>query len=429
MRKTLKNTKGITLIALVVTIVVLLILAGVSINALFGDTGIINRAKDAQNKMDQAAQNDLDSLDELDGMLDSLVSGKVTAPKGSLLEMYRKAKADNCTNSDGSCTNEKHLHIGDYVDYKNPTSGTTSVTSAESGMYGKDTDENYTTEITQTYTLSASKNNVKWRVLGEDSKTGELKLIAADPIERDANADLLTRINASAENPYLFLMGAESYLYGPDAMNKVCAMYLNPEYAKTARSVTMDDVNEITGVTTADKIKEVNLDPVLNSSSGAKQYGEKYSYSDHYTPTLWLQNKKNNEDKTTTVSGTVDGYFYSINSKVNDSAPSVTVTNTRASDMMFKDVEWQTGKAYWLASRGVRAHSDYAFFGPGIVSTEDGVTYAGFGYTFFNSYGRAYSNGFAVRPVVVLKSDVMATAVPKIADQASTWTYSPNQGS
>lgn len=29
----------------------------------------------------------------------------------------------------------------------------------------------------------------------------------------------------------------------------------------------------------------------------------------------------------------------------------------------------------------------------------------------------------AVRPVVVLKSDVMATEVPKIADQASTWTY------
>lgn len=38
---------GITLIALVVTIVVLLILAGVTINALFGDTGIIKRAQDA----------------------------------------------------------------------------------------------------------------------------------------------------------------------------------------------------------------------------------------------------------------------------------------------------------------------------------------------------------------------------------------------
>lgn len=42
------NQKGITLIALVVTIVVLLILAGVSINALFGNNGIISRAKDTK---------------------------------------------------------------------------------------------------------------------------------------------------------------------------------------------------------------------------------------------------------------------------------------------------------------------------------------------------------------------------------------------
>ena len=54
-RNYLKET-GITLIALVVTIVVLLILAGVSINALFGDNGIIEKAKEAQNKMDQAAR-------------------------------------------------------------------------------------------------------------------------------------------------------------------------------------------------------------------------------------------------------------------------------------------------------------------------------------------------------------------------------------
>ena len=41
---------GITLIALVVTIVVLLILAGVSINAIFGQDGIIQKAKDSQNR-------------------------------------------------------------------------------------------------------------------------------------------------------------------------------------------------------------------------------------------------------------------------------------------------------------------------------------------------------------------------------------------
>ena len=54
--------KGITLIALVVTIVVLLILAGVSINAIFGQDGIIQKAKYAHNKMDHAPQNDLDSI-------------------------------------------------------------------------------------------------------------------------------------------------------------------------------------------------------------------------------------------------------------------------------------------------------------------------------------------------------------------------------
>lgn len=50
------NQKGITLIALVITIVVLLILAGVSINAIFSENGIINRAKETQNKMNEAEE-------------------------------------------------------------------------------------------------------------------------------------------------------------------------------------------------------------------------------------------------------------------------------------------------------------------------------------------------------------------------------------
>ena len=66
---------GITLIALVVTIVVLLILAGVSINAIFSENGIIKRAKDAQNKMDEATQNDLDSINELNNWIDGKTNG------------------------------------------------------------------------------------------------------------------------------------------------------------------------------------------------------------------------------------------------------------------------------------------------------------------------------------------------------------------
>ena len=71
----LKKEKGITLIALVVTIVVLLILAGVSINALFGDTGIINKAKEAQNKMEEAKNSDLQVINGLNEWLDNQVNG------------------------------------------------------------------------------------------------------------------------------------------------------------------------------------------------------------------------------------------------------------------------------------------------------------------------------------------------------------------
>ena len=66
--------KGVTLIALVVTIVVLLILAGVSINALFGNSGIIEKAKEAQNAMDKAKENDEKQIGELTNWLDSQVN-------------------------------------------------------------------------------------------------------------------------------------------------------------------------------------------------------------------------------------------------------------------------------------------------------------------------------------------------------------------
>lgn len=45
-----KNEKGITLIALVVTIVVLLILTGITLNILLGNTGVINKSKEAKEK-------------------------------------------------------------------------------------------------------------------------------------------------------------------------------------------------------------------------------------------------------------------------------------------------------------------------------------------------------------------------------------------
>ena len=71
----MKKNNGITLVALVVTIVVLLILAGVSINLVLGNNGIIAKAKEAQRKSAEASQNDLIGMNELAQQLEGKLNG------------------------------------------------------------------------------------------------------------------------------------------------------------------------------------------------------------------------------------------------------------------------------------------------------------------------------------------------------------------
>ena len=71
----MKKNKGITLVALVVTIVVLLILAGVSINLVLGNNGIIAKAKDAETKSAEASQNDLKGMNGLVSEMEGTLNG------------------------------------------------------------------------------------------------------------------------------------------------------------------------------------------------------------------------------------------------------------------------------------------------------------------------------------------------------------------
>jgi type II secretory pathway pseudopilin PulG len=75
-----KKEKGITLIALVVTIVVLLILAGISINLVLSQNGLVTKAKDARDKASQAETNDYASLNDAESSIDSLVQGAGGTP-------------------------------------------------------------------------------------------------------------------------------------------------------------------------------------------------------------------------------------------------------------------------------------------------------------------------------------------------------------
>ena len=66
-----KGNKGITLIALVITIIVLLILAGVTIAALSGDNGILTRAKEAKEKTKQVQEDEKQKLSNMENLLGS----------------------------------------------------------------------------------------------------------------------------------------------------------------------------------------------------------------------------------------------------------------------------------------------------------------------------------------------------------------------
>ena len=70
----MKN-KGVTLISLVVTIIVLLILAGITIGTIFNDNGIIKKAQEAANATEEAAKNDQAAINGLLNEMDSIING------------------------------------------------------------------------------------------------------------------------------------------------------------------------------------------------------------------------------------------------------------------------------------------------------------------------------------------------------------------
>ncbi len=68
-----KKEKGITLVALVVTIVVLLILAGVSISLVLSNNGVIGKAKDARTQYQNAANYEQNVLGQGSDLINSLL--------------------------------------------------------------------------------------------------------------------------------------------------------------------------------------------------------------------------------------------------------------------------------------------------------------------------------------------------------------------
>ena len=133
----LDNKKGITLIALVVTVVVLIILAGVSINAVLGDNGIIKKANQAASVTKEAEVKEAINRT----ILEFYLTNDYETLEDFLKAKVTEGKIDSVTkNADGTLTVKKREYS---VTVENKTNF-----SGGSGSGGSTGGETQTPEIT-----------------------------------------------------------------------------------------------------------------------------------------------------------------------------------------------------------------------------------------------------------------------------------------
>ena len=92
----MREEKGITIISLVVTIIILIILAGISINLILGEDGLITKAKQAKENIELAQIEEQTHLNELYAGLNSQLgaSGDISYDTIAKLAEFKKSIAD-----------------------------------------------------------------------------------------------------------------------------------------------------------------------------------------------------------------------------------------------------------------------------------------------------------------------------------------------
>ena len=349
MRKTLKNTNGITLIALVVTIVVLLILAGVSINAVFGQDGIIQKAKDAQNRMDQAVENDQKSINELNSWIESKVNGTTGG---------NTSGGDDPVNPTGNWTQNK----------TSVTNGTTT----------------YTVGDDYTYDCGVSGYTGGWKVLG--AERGKLLIMST--------VDVGT----------LQLSGKDGYNTGVSQLNTMCA-----QYGTNARSITVEDINRVTGydptnqgdgkVFGAGEFYEYGNKATYTASESSATNGQNYTGSISYEHP---DGRKIGTDNVTSITVESTGYYYypyslTASSSTTGECKGI-ATDSSAYKLLFRNADDSANCSYWLASSFVDAGSSISIFGLRGVYSDGRVG----NYGLWGSSGNTGSPSLGVRAVVSL---------------------------
>ncbi len=447
----LKNKNAITLIALVVTIVVLLILAGVTISLLLDENGIIAKSKDARNANRAGTIRDEITLWEAD----KVASENGAGSHESMDAFLARLKTRGLINDEDiqKIKDTRELQVGKEI-IKFPSDAKTLVQAFKDGeiQVGDYLNYNDYVDESKTYTTKTNENgwadqkytatkDTYWQVLGLDETGEKLMLISQSPIKKEmkqkdqtgqevgrakirlASIENAVKLGASSggsstidweTTPYLVLKGAYSYVNCKQILNNISGIY-STSLGK-AESLTAEEINRLIGVTVDYTNKKVyaNSDPNTNIDKWGV-LGNQYTYKEtDYTPESYINSKANATAGTQTDPATAYCYQWG-NLTINDTLKTILFNGT-TSDANF-------AKSYWLASPAVLADSDRAYFGPGGVCGGD--VYAG-NYFFFDSDGRWGAYSFGVRPVVYLESNITVEDLHKIDGQEEDWSAYSN---
>ena len=443
----LKNKNAITLIALVVTIVVLLILAGVTISLLLDENGIIAKSKDARNANRAGTIRDEISLWEAD----KVASENGAGSHESMDAFLTRLKTRGLINDEDiqKIKDTRELQVGKEI-IKFPSDAKTLVQAFNDGelQVGDYLNYNDYVDESKTYTTKTNENgwadqkytatkDTYWQVLGLDETGERLMLISQSPIKKEmkqkdqteqevgrtkirlASIENAIKLGAREEpidwetTPYLVLKGAYGYVNCEKILNDISGIY-STSLGK-AESLTAEEINRLIGVTVDYTNKKVyaNSDPNTNIDEWGV-LGNQYTYKEtDYTPESYINSKANATAGTQTDPATA--YYYQWgNLTINDTLKTILFNGT-TSDANF-------AKSYWLASPAVGADSDRAYFGPGDVFNG----YVGAGGDLFGSHGDWSAGSFGVRPVVYLESNITVEDLHKIDGQEEDWSAYSN---
>ena len=396
----MRREKGITLIALIITIVVMLILVAVSVNVII-KSNLIGTAEKTVDKYKTASEEESNmSQIEINGKkydsIEDYLAGVESIPEiHNWVRTGDNIKCEHCNTS---------LTIGQKVNYTKTGTGSSSISEEKSGIAQAKTDGQSWATSYGVQTVNIASDDTKWVVLGvEDSnKNGTNETL------------LLTTETPTTETIRMY--GYQPYNYAIDEINRMCKEI----YGAEARGMTIEDVNACVQYTApAGMCAKNNSGTIVYYTvpEGTKISDLGSSYGNIWTD---IQNNARVIDGTkkyftpscpegttdASVLGNiiVDGYSYVVDSTVGapEGIPVLPDSTTSATKkLIFGDSK---NYGYWLASRGVGAASDCAVFGPGAVHEGGADSYVGL----FNSYGDSYLFELPLRCVVSLRSDIPA---------------------